>query len=210
MRLLTPKNTLFVDTAMSDNQWHFDEPHEGGFADDNQPHMVRLAWALESDGEEGDVLRHACHLVGLPEGARITAEHAIRTSVFEHQVSARGQPMIDVLEEFFEALNEAGTIVAYNWRLQRLVLERSMRSVGLNHERWSHKTHCMKSEGGPLVGIQGIGGPGTFKEPTFFEITELVMGSVSMVSTDPIAEGMSRIDRLRAFYHELRRRKKAG
>jgi hypothetical protein len=210
MRLLPPKNVLFIDTATSDNQWRFDEPHEKGFSDDNQPHMVRLAWALESDGEDGGVLRHACHLVALPEAVHMVPEHAMRIAVFEHQIDARGVPMIEVMTEFFEALNEASIIVAHNWRLHRLVLERSMRLVGLNHERWNHKAHCMKCEGGHLVGIQGAGGPGTFKEPSFFDITELVMGSLPMVSTDPVAEGMSRIDRLRAFYHELQRTKKAG
>jgi hypothetical protein len=208
MRLLAPKDVLFVDTAMSDINWKFDEPHDGGFTDDNQPHMVRLAWLLED--KEGEVLRFASHLVNLPPETRITPDHAMRSAIFDHQVQARGHPMIYVLEEFFEALKEAGKIVAHNWRLNQLLLERSMRSVGLNHDRWNHETFCMMKKGGPIVGIQGAGGPGTFKEPSFSEITQCVMNSLPMVATDPMEEGMRRIDRLRAFYHRYQSTKKAG
>ena len=208
MRLLPPKNTLFIDAALSENKWHFDEPHEGGFADDSQPHMVRLAWVLEDP--EDEVIRFTCHLIRLPEEVGISSLHAMNIALFQHQLEARGVPMIDVLEEFFDVLKESSVIVTHNWRLQRLVLERSMRSVGLNHEVWNHKTRCMMKEGGPVAGIQGPGGPGTYKDPDFAELTAAVVGSQPMVSTDPIAEGLNRVDRLRAFYHELQRIKKAG
>lgn len=194
---------LYVDTATSD-KWRYPikgEPQP----DEQQPHMVRLAWLLTED--DGRTVRETCHLIRLPLGERMASEAAFYAGVFDHQLDERGMKMFGVLTEYAEALGEVrpvevenggGLIVAHNWHHHRQVLERSLRYVGMPARTWPESL-CAMIKATKIVGIEKKQPGGGFKWPTFDECHERMMGQRYMPSSDPIADGIARVRAVRTF-----------
>ena len=190
-----PKGTLYLDTAIN-AAWPIVET-----ADTELPYMVRLAWGLEAPS--GELVRYASHLIRMPHGASMDGATASSVLIFDGMLAARGMPLGDVLVEFVEALADAGTIVAHNWRRQEKVLDRSLRYVGMTADRWRRKRAvCTMRAGAALVGISS---PGILepKWPTFQEMTAYTLGGAPPADADPHKEGTKRVETLRVFHNLL-------
>ena len=184
LNLFGPKARLYLDTALN-APWPVVET-----PDTELPHMTRLAWALED--RDGELVRYASHLIRLPHGVSMDGATASSVLIFDGMLEARGMPLGDVLVEFVEALADAGTIVAHNWRRQQQVLDRSMCHAAMPAVRWKAKRfHCTREAGAELIG--------NHRPPTFDEIASYTLGKPSAVHPDPLREGDRRIAILREF-----------
>lgn len=200
---------LYIDTATSD-RWLF--PVKGMPRPDNeQPHMVRLAWLLES--EDGSTEREACHLIRMPQGQRMAGEAQHHTGIYDHHLQERGKGMFDVLSEFAEALGELqygvhvrmpSCIVAHSWAFHRQVLERSFRYVGMPAREWPLAV-CAMIKATDIVQIPKQAPGGGYKWPSFDQCCERFTGGVLKPTTDPVFDGNSRARAVRVFYSHIRR-----
>lgn len=186
---------LFIDTATSD-RWKYGRD----IPDTTQPHMVRLAWLLEAD--DGTAVRDASHLIRLPSGVQMAGEAQHYTGIYQHFVEARGIKMFDVLTEFADALGEANLVVAHAWTGQRQVLERSLRFVGMPEREWPPSVDVM-IKATNLILIPDMRPGGRYKWPSFDECCTKLLGASYRPTSDPVADGITRVQNVRTFYQNI-------
>ena len=186
---------IFIDTATSD-RWKYGRD----IPDTTQPHLIRLAWILETDA--GATIRDACHLISMPTGEQPAGETQHVTGIYQHHIEARGMRMFEVLTEFSEALGEAGLIVAHAWTGQKQVLERSYRFVGMPAREWPPSFDVM-IRGTDLVKIPAMQPGKKWKWPSFSECCERILGTPYTPTMDPVADGMTRVRNVRTFYNAI-------
>lgn len=191
---------LYIDTATSD-RWKFPRGSVKP-EDEDQPHIVRLAWLLEAP--DGSTVRDASHLIRLPQGQRMAGEAAHHLGIYDHNLQERGMDMFGVLSEFAEALGEAQLVVAHSWAFHRQVLERSFRFVGMPAREWPAHV-CTMISSTNIVQVPKMQPGGGWKWPAFDETCERFLGRRIMLSLDPVADGIERVRAVRVFLSNIRR-----
>ena len=192
---------LYVDTAIS-GPWQYRQGKAAPpIPDEQQPHLVRLAWVLE--GPDSRAVREACHLVRLPDGAEMDNKTAFATGIFNQLLVERAMRPRNVLAEFADVLNESSRIIAHNWQHQRHVIECSFRREGMTVPDWPPHA-CAMQEVTNLVQIPRKAPGGGYKWPSFDEAFEHFFGRRWQPTMHPNADGLGRVQAVRTFHHAAR------
>jgi hypothetical protein len=201
---------LFVDTAIS-GEWTYHNPPP----DSAQPDMVRLAWALDEDGQ---TIKQACNLVKLPPDRPMETTASQFTGITAAHLSEFGRTHRSVMQAFCLALSDAELIVAFGWQHHQQVLAKELRRPDENGDSYCFEVTapgggvktvgvpviwpdalCMMKELKDILQIPNKGRAG-FKLPSFNEASALILGHTMPSSRDPIINGDIRIAKIREFY----------
>jgi hypothetical protein len=187
--------TIFVDLATSD-VWNF----RTGASDDEQPHMVRIAWVLVGNGGEAE--EENCHLIKLPAGERMDGQAAFTQGIFDQHLTERGMSIPAVLDEFLQHLDKAGLIVGFNWQFRRKVIESCCRRLQKHTPVWP-RTGCAMIDAVQVVKIPRQQPGGGFKFPTFDQARQHFLGRVRLLGNDPVQEGIMRVREVQGIWERL-------
>lgn len=186
---------LYLDTATSD-RWKYGKD----IPDTTQPHIVRLAWLLETDA--GATIRDASHLIRMPQGLQMAGETQHVTGIYQHAVDARGLKLFEVLTEFADALGEASLVVAFSLSGHKQVLERSFRYVGMPDRIWPPSLDAM-IKATDIVKVPAMQPGRRWKWPSFDEACEKLLGGPYSPTMDPVADGITRVRNVRTIYMNI-------
>ena len=160
-----------------------------GEPDEAQPHMIRLAWAVD-DAEP------VCHLIKPMPGWTMEADAIIKHGISMDTAQQFGHNLREVIEQFSADLARCDTAVAFAWDFHRRVVERAAREVDATIT-WTYSVDAMKSCM-KLVGKVGSSGRVTFPKMSeaYWHFTGQDMPSPDL---SPIVRGAKLVECVRAI-----------
>ena len=154
-----------------------------------QPHLARLAWLLEDDGEivmeESTLIKPERSWTYEPDAI---AAHQIHPSIAQ----AQGKPLIEAIEKIDPHLRHAETLCAFNWDHHARVLMRSYHDIkgeielpGLGHPR----AFCAMREATDYVRNPRMQPGGGYRWPSMRDAYKHFAGDDLPKLANPIPQG---------------------
>jgi hypothetical protein len=191
--------TLYFDTALND-RWVFGRGER--IPDEEQPHLVRLAFILEGGGFRR--IADACHMTRLPPGQRMSPGATKANGIMDADLLNSGMTLSSVITEFAMALGKADLVVAHNIAHHKRVITRSIAYLGWPERVWP-PLGCAMIGAKDIVKIERKAPGGGFLFPSFDACYERFVGPAPLPSGEPVMDGFKRVEAVRLFWSNIRR-----
>jgi DNA polymerase III subunit epsilon len=151
----------------------------------HQPRMVQLGMIL---AEDDGTIRGEFNSIITPIGFSIPEEAAAIHGITDEVADACGMDIQVALDAFWQWMNQAGQVVAYNMDFDRIIVERE--ASALDFDDWDivfeqKPLHCAMKACTNLVAIPG---PYGFKWPKLQEAHQFFFGSAFDGAHDALAD----------------------
>lgn len=164
---------------------------------DNWPRLVQLG-AILAD-EEGTVL-DAINLVVYPDGFSIPKEASDVHGITTERAREIGQPLLDVLAQYCELLQQADVVVGHNISFDIHIVGAELYRQGMNTlQLMGKKSVCTMQSSIQYCNIPGKYGP---KWPKLIELHEVLFGC----GFDGAHDAMADIRATKDCFYELQKR----
>jgi len=155
--------TLVVDTALTGRYNYRELPD-----DPCQPHMLRLGW-VETDNDQ--ITGSGCWIVKPRPDWVLEPDAIVAHGIVPDYAEQHGDDLKVVMARFVSLLENADTVVGFNFDHQQKVLQRSAAECGLawQHLFNSHRPYCAMRNATDIVRKERMAPGGGFAWPKFGE-----------------------------------------
>lgn len=181
---MTRTMSLQTDTT---GAWNW----RGSIADADQPHMVRLAWVIDEDGE---IVQEWCKLIRPKTHWEFEPDAMIANGISREIAETIGVPLNYVMAGFVADLDTVDRVVAFNADFHTKVLQRSAIEVGLNgaHLFNEHPVACAMRRATDIVQKPRMQPGGGYSWPKLVEAYAFFGGDdLPSLDMDPIERGIA-------------------
>jgi len=149
--------------------------YNGSYTDvDNWPRVIQLAWLLTD--EHGNVIRQAAHLIK-PDGWVVPQEKFwIENGHSTERCMEEGSPILDVLDDFMSAKQQADLLVAHNLNFDHRIVWAEFIRAGMQPRSGMLKICTMQSST-KYCALPNTNGRGGFKWPKLEELHRALFAS---------------------------------
>jgi DNA polymerase III epsilon subunit-like protein len=137
----------------------------------NWPRLVQIAW--ESYGAEGEKMGEESFIIK-PEGFTIPADSAKVHGISTERALQEGAPLLEVLQKFYNLVNEAETLVAHNISFDEKIIGAEFLRVRMENILDKKKKICTMENSTKLCAIPG---PYGLKWPKLAELHQKLFGT---------------------------------